>query len=238
MMRRLPVLALAAFVALSACGNDKSGGLLGGVPVKALAQAALAQAGIGQGAATPAAAPVAPDAAQIAESRRVLEEAGTPLYIIQNKSLGFLAYFGKWGQNGDVETWSTQDYTAVSLRDGVVVATRGFGADIMSADLPPLSVIRTGTGATRRVYDYNDAADQMLRYAFTCTLSAQSGVALTLIGKTYRTRLVQETCVPADGKAAAGFVNSYWFDEAAKLRQSSQLLAPGIENLLLQRIID
>ncbi|MEJ6403685.1 YjbF family lipoprotein [Yoonia sp. 2307UL14-13] len=38
------------------------------------------------------------------------------------------------GQNGDVETWESRDGVQVVLRGGVLVATRGFGFDLMSAE--------------------------------------------------------------------------------------------------------
>jgi hypothetical protein len=198
-----------------------------------LAQATLAQIGLGKKA--PPAAPAAPpDPAQVAASRKLLEDAGNPLYIIQNKSLGVAAYFGKLGQNGDVTTWSTPDYTSVSLRDGMVVATRGFGPDIMSLSGPSTAVISKGTGTTQRSYDYLDAADQIQTWRFDCQVKRAAAETVTLIGKDYRTQRVDENCSGAHGT----FTNSYWFDQEAKLRQSSQLLVPGIENLLLQRIID
>jgi hypothetical protein len=219
---------------LSACGNDSNAGLLGGLPVPALASAALAQVGIGgkPAAATAPAAP--PDPKAVAAARKVLEDAGIPLYIIQDKSLGVLAYFGKLGQNGDVVTWSTTDYTSVSMRDGMVVATRGFGPDIMSSSGPTTDQIRRGKGTTARSYYYLDAADQQQRFDYSCTLSQAGTETVVLIGKTYRLRRVDETCTGQQGK----FLNSFWFDGEAKLRQSSQFLAPGIEDLLLQKIID
>lgn len=225
--------ALLGLLLLAACGNDSNTGLLGGLPVKALAQAALAQVGIGKPAA-PAAAPAAPDPEAVAAARKALEEAGTPLYIIQAKALGFATYFGKLGQNGDVVTWSTKDFTTVALRDGMVVATRGFGPDILSAEAPTTAQVQTGTGTTHRRYYYLDAADQRVEMSYDCQLSRAGTETITLVGKSYAARRVDETCSGERGS----FVNSFWFDKEAKLRQSSQLLAPGIANLLLQRIID
>jgi Group 4 capsule polysaccharide lipoprotein gfcB, YjbF len=229
-------LALVAVLALTACGNDTSAGM-GGLPIKALAQATWAQVSgsakrdAAAAAATPAAAP---DPAAIAASRKALEDAGVPIYIVQAKSLGFIAYFGILGKNGDVTTWSTPDYTAISLRDDLLVATRGFGPDIMSSSGPEIDVLRAAKGPTQRSYFYLDGADQTRRLDFDCNLTAAGSENLTIIGKTYPTKRVDEACSGPSGS----FTNSFWFDTDAKLRQSSQLLAPGIENLLLQKIID
>lgn len=229
---RHPLMAAVAglcLLALSACGNDGNAGLLGGLPIKMLAKAALGRQ------AAPAPAPTqAPDPATVAASRKMLEEAGTPLYIVQNPDLGLLAYFGQYGRNGDVETWATPDFTSISLRDGMVVATRGLGSDIMSAKAPATAEVAGGTGMTRRSYYYIDAADQTQRFDYGCILSDKGREKVTLIGKEYDLRRVDESCSGQQGS----FVNSYWFEGEAKLRQSSQHLVPGIANLLLQRIID
>ncbi len=235
MTKRLGLLA-AGLVALglSGCGNDMNAGLMGGLPIKALMQSALAQVGIGGQAQAAAAPAAAPDPAQVAASRKMLEDAGLPLYIIQNKDLGLLAYFGKLGQNGDVVTWSTPDYVTVSLRDGMIVATRGFGPDIMSSVAPTTAQIARGSGATHRRYYYLDAADQIQRFDYQCLVRDAGIEVITLIGKDYRTHRVDEACSGQQGS----FVNSFWFEGSTKLRQSSQHLAPGIANLLVQKIID
>jgi hypothetical protein len=233
MKQRHPWLAGLLLLALAACGNDKSAGALGGIPVKDLAKASLAQVGLGpKPKAAPPAAP--PDPAQVAAARKMLEDGGIPLYIIQSKGLGLLAYFSKLGQNGDVITWSTQDYKSISMRDGMIIATRGLGPDIMSSYAPTTDAVRRGTGTTRRVYYHLDNADQSVRQDFDCELKVAGMETITLIGKPYRTRRINESCTGPSGS----FLNSFWFDGRAKLRQSSQHLAAGIENLLVQKIID
>lgn len=220
-------------LALAACGSDKSAGMLGGIPVKELAQATLAEVGLGP---KPKAAPPAtpPDPALLAAARKMLEDAGTPLFIIQSKSLGLQDYFSTLGQNGDVVTWSTQSYKSISMRDGMIVATRGLGPDLMSSFGPTTAQVQRGKGTTQRSYFVNDAADQGQRLDFDCHLKDAGTATISLIGKPYSTRRIDEACTGQSGS----FVNSFWFDGRAKLRQSSQHLAMGIDNLLLQKIID
>lgn len=233
MKHRAPWFAALLLLALAACGNDKSAGALGGIPVKELAKATMAEIGLGPKPA-PAAPAAPPDPAQVAVARKMLEEGGIPLFIIQSKDLGLAAYFSKLGQNGDVITWATQDYKSISMRDGMIIATRGLGPDMMSAYAPTTDAVRRGTGTTRRVYYWLDAGDQKVRADFDCVLNDAGRETITLIGKPYSARRISETCTGASGS----FVNVFWFDGRAKLRQSSQHLAAGIENLLLQKIID
>jgi hypothetical protein len=218
---------------LAACGNDQNAGILGGIPVKELATASMAEVGLGP---KPKPAPPAPppDPAQVALARKTLEDGGIPLFIIQNKSLGLAAYFSKLGQNGDVITWSTQDYKSISMRDGMIIQTRGLGPDIMSSYAPTTEMVRRGTGTTKRVYFSLDTADQKVRQDYDCVLQYAGMETITLIGKPYSARRINENCSGQSGS----FVNVFWFDGRAKLRQSSQHLAVGIENLLLQKIID
>ena len=218
---------------LAACGNDKAAGVLGGIPVKELAQATLVEIGLGPKpkAATPA---PPPDPALLAAARKMLEDGGIPLFIVQSKTMGLQDYFSKLGQNGDVITWSTQSYKTISMRDGMIVATRGLGPDILSTYAPTTEAVRRGTGTTQRSYFVNDAADQGQRLDFDCQLKDAGMQTISLIGKAYGTHRIDEACTGAAGS----FVNSFWFDNRAKLRQSSQHLAMGIENLLLQKIID
>lgn len=233
MMQRHTWAAGLLLLALAACGNDKSAGVLGGIPVKDLAKASMAEIGLGP---KPQAAPppTAPDPAQLAEARRVLEEGGIPLFIIQSKDLGLAAYFSKLGQNGDVITWSTTDYKSISMRDGMIIQTRGLGPDIMSSYAPTTDMVQRGTGTTKRVYFSLDNADRSVRRDFDCVLTNTGTDQIDVIGKLYSARRIEEACTGPSGS----FVNVFWFDGRAKLRQSSQHLAPGIENLLLQKIID
>ena len=233
MRYRHPALTALLLLALAACGNDKTAGALGGIPVKDLARASMAEIGLGP---KPQAAPppAAPDPVQVAAARKLLEDGGIPLFIIQNKDLALAAYFSRLGQNGDVITWSTQDYKSISMRDGMIIATRGLGPDIMSSYAPTTEAVRRGTGTTRRVFFSLDAGDQNVRRDFDCVLNAAGTETITIVGKPYAARRIDETCTGQSGR----FVNVFWFDGRAKLRQSSQHLAAGIENFLVQKIID
>lgn len=228
-----PLMAGVLLLALAACGNDKSAGVLGGIPVKDLAKASMAEIGLGPKPPPPP-PPTAPDPAQVAQARQVLEDSGIPLFIIQSKDLGLAAYFVEHGRNRDVITWSTQDYKSISMRDGMIIQTLGLGPDIMSSYAPTTGMVRRGTGTTKRVYFSLDNGDRSVRRDFDCVLTDTGTDQIDLIGKLYSARRIEEACTGPSGS----FVNVFWFDGRAKLRQSSQHLAAGIENLLLQKIID
>ena len=220
--------ALFALLVLAACSSDKAKPDL---PLKDLAKAVLQRViGGGSSAATPA----APDAATIAAGRKLLEEAGKPVILITDAGTGLAGFMGVLGENGLVQTWATPDYLTIGLRDGVLISTRGFGADLMSAEAPDLAVLASASGQYHRSFYYLDGADQTQVYGYDCRLDTAGAAQITLLGKAYETRLVTEKCSGKQGD----FENEYWFDAAGLLRQSSQMRLQGVENLQLQRIID
>jgi hypothetical protein len=62
-----------------------------------------------------------------------------PMIMVVAPDVGVAAALLQVGRNGDVVTWQTADGVQISLQRGVVVATRGLGYDVMSADVgsPP-----------------------------------------------------------------------------------------------------
>ena len=220
-------LALAALL-LTACSSDKAKPDL---PLKDMAKAVL-QRVIGGGAAT--SAPAAPDAATVAAGRKLLEEAGKPVILMTDAGTGLAGFMGVLGENGPVQTWATPEYLTLGLRDGVLISTRGFGADLMSAEAPDLAVLAAANGQYQRRFYYLDGADQTQVHAYDCHLVAAGAAQITLLGKTYETRRVTEKCSGKQGS----FENEFWFDASGALRKSIQMRLQGVENLQLQRIID
>ena len=223
-------LVIAVSASLAACGNDPNSGV-SDVELGAALKATFARIKNGP----PVTGPVtAPDAATIAAGREVLQAAGQPIYMVNDPGTSVTAFMAPLGENGGVITWANSDYLTVGLRDGVVVATRGFGADMMSANAPTAVQLSNGAGTYQRQFYYLDGADQTQIYSYTCNLSVNGADTITVLGKSHKTRKISETC---EGKQGS-FVNQFWFENEHYLRQSSQLRVQGVGNLLLQRIID
>lgn len=226
--RTMTALLAAASLWLIGCGNDLAAPA---VPIKAILKAQL------DGPSPPAAAssaPAAVDPAVLAEGRRVLAEGGKPVISVADRSLGLATFMVPLGQNGDVVTWANPEYQTIAMREGVILATRGFGRDLMSAEVPTAAYLRAGRGSHRRVHDVLDGADQTQRQVFECSLSISNPETIAILGFSYQTRRVDETCTGAAG----ALTNSYWFDATGQIRQSRQVRAVGVENLHLQAIID
>ena len=224
-MQRFIALALSALLGLAGCGSDSDSADLQ-VPIKAIVS------GLTPAAARASLTQMNPAAAQAL--RAELEAAGKPVYLVVNPGQRFEGLMTPIGQNRDVTTWGSPTGEQISLRGGLLVASGGFGPDLMSSAGPDLARVRSGQGATTRSYYYLDGGDQRKAFDFACTLAAPGAETITILGKSYATRKVTESCTHPLGS----FVNIYWFDNRLILRQSRQVVTLGMESLLLQRIID
>lgn len=160
-MTRRAALLLTALTALGACGNDT-----GRAEALRAVATSLAQAG-GE-------APSGPAADEIARSvspavREVFGDAR--LLVVTLEEPGVSSFLAESQTSGGVVTFASLDGITFSFRGGVLVATRGLGFDLMSADASGLRPL-LGTGGTyRREHRYLDGEDRITARAFTCEVT-------------------------------------------------------------------
>jgi hypothetical protein len=94
--------------------------------MKKVALMALALAGACAGEPPDIRSTITPDA---------IAATSEPLLFVELTETGQQVIMALTGRNGDVVTWSTADGQSISLQGGVLVATRGFGFDLMSAEV-------------------------------------------------------------------------------------------------------
>ncbi|OZA04916.1 MAG: hypothetical protein B7Y02_16015 [Rhodobacterales bacterium 17-64-5] len=174
------------------------------------------------------------DPAAVAAVRQGLEQAGTPVVLVRVARFGYANLMGPYGQNGAVTTWASNSSQTVALQDGILVATRGFGPDLMSARVPDLAQVRRASGYFHRGYAALDGADQSHLLEYDCTFAEAGRENIDVFGKTYAARKVTESCEGPD----MVFQNAYWFDQIGVLRQSDQHATAGLSTVRLQRIVD
>jgi hypothetical protein len=219
---RLAALMLALGMTVSACGNDKDANA-GARIIKDVGTLLVART---KGGGAPAAAP--------AITRAQLAAFNSPMIMAKLPATGITSFFVPYGRNGDVETWASPEGQTLSFRQGILIATRGFGPDLMQSAGPTIGQIASGSGSYSRIYEYLDGADQNLRRKFDCSLSGHGSATITVVERQHTTRLVRETCV-GNG---ADFTNEYWFEGGNFLRKSNQLLVPEWGVLEIQRVVD
>lgn len=214
------ILAPLALLAAAGCTNDASNSRMRDM------QQVTAQVFRG---APPAPGPVA------LPSRAQLDAAPGSYLLARIEATGGDALMVKAGQNGPVRTWTTAEGTTIALKDGVVVATRGLrGLDLMTADVPALSVLRQGTGSySRRTYTL-DGDDQTVRRDFVCELRNAGAETVVVIERSYPVRHIVESCTGAAGV----FENHYWIEASGSLRKSRQWIGPELGSVELDLLKD
>lgn len=224
---RVMAVLLVAATLLAGCGNDALG-----TDYSAATKGLIGLLNLGKTDAAPTLASL--DQQGIATLRKALEDDGQAIFLVASPSLKYINLMAPYGQNGNVQTWGSTQYETLSLRAGMLVATRGFGPDLMSSSGPDIATIAAGRGMTNRRYYYLDGGDHPRHFDYSCRLNPAGPDSVTILGKVHHTRKIVEACA---GSGAA-FTNEYWFDNGTNLRQSRQMMTPGLANLLLQRVID
>lgn len=163
-------------------------------------------------------------------TRAALDAAPAPLIAMVVESPGAGALLGRIAMNRDVATYATADGVTVSLRDGVLVQTRGLGSDLMSAGVPTAGRLAAG-GSHNRVHHYVGPEDRIVPRSFDCRIADAGGERLTIAQLSYDTRIVAERCTGVDGDT---FENRFWFDNRGKIRQSRQWVGQGVGFVRLQ----
>ncbi len=166
--------------------------------------------------------------------RAGLEEGNQPIWGVKVDKLHYINFMAPYGINGPVQTWASNTYESISLKDDILIATRGFGPDIMSAIVPSLSQVRSARGLFHRVYYYLDGADQPQRVDFDCSFAPAASETVAVLDRTYAAHRVNESCI----NAQSSFENAYWFDPSGSLRQSIQYVSSQAASMQLQRVID
>ena len=137
------------------------------------------------------------------------------------------------GATGQVITWRTGDNASLTTRNGVLIATRGLGGDVLSSD------VRTSRGQPgpssggSHVQLIRGGDEDALRMSLICELSDMGPQTIEIVDRRYATRHLQQRCTGGGG----AIVNEYWVDRSANVVwQSRQWAGPEIGYLRLRRL--
>lgn len=157
----------------------------------------------------------------------VLEKLGEPVLYTRLLAQGTEAGLLAAGRNGDVTTWLSQDKIALALRDGLVISTRGLGADLMSADVAePLEALRGARRRAVRIHRYIDGERQLVPRSFVCSYTARAPSH----GERAGGRVVVEHCK----SVGLAFENRYWMTAGGAIWKSRQWLGPDTGHIALE----
>lgn len=203
--------ALTALALLAGCG--------GGAGVTVALQSAIAPLVGTQAAPAAASAAASAPAARVdpATSRRVeiaaLGLSGTARQVIDN---------------GVSKSFSGPAGFTYTLRDGMLVSTRGLGPDLMAADArQSRAALRAGGGQAVRVHETLDGLDRIERAEFNCTVSLQGTETVNLGTRQVSARRFDEEC----RGTGLIFTNYYWLDAAGEIVSSRQFVSQSVAYL-------
>jgi len=217
------VVICAAAVALSGCGNDRSDPSAVQSAVANLAKTSLARI-----SGTPPQPGIATQ-----PTRADLEAYGLSILRVVIRSRGADALVTVTDSKGAVVTWATTDGTTFTLRDGILIQTRGLGPDLMSSAAPWPAELTAYGGAYQRAYFFLGDDDQTNRRAYDCTASRIGEETIEIFGRAHQTIHVKEVCIRPEGKIA----NDFWM-EGAVVRKSRQWASPGTGYIEFELAVD
>lgn len=120
---------------------------------------------------------------------------------------------------GDVTLWSSSDGAQVALRNGFLISTRGFGMDLMSADVPSVADLLDENPGHSRKNTYLDGLDTSVRRNYACVVTPVT--ERTGPEAAYQ---ILETCESDAGRIK----NVFWIDSANRIFRSKQWISSGV----------
>lgn len=148
--------------------------------------------------------------------RALLDGLTTPSLEVRVESRDGLAYVIPLYSRqvpgiGQVDTWTSVDGSQFSFRSGVLLALRGVGDDVTSADRKGSIAFVTGRGGENWQIrlDLQTEAEGIQRHDMTCVGSSDGIQSLEIVEITYRVESLNEICTDTAGRK---IINHYWVD--------------------------
>lgn len=210
---------------LVACGN---------APGREVTGVSVAK-GIFSRIANRGAAPATPDPAQVAQQvANTLAATTGQVIVVSIPNRDALAVMQEIERNGAYTTYGTSDRRSLTLKGGMLTATRGLGNDLMSADVDgPARLIRARQeGRAERVNRHLDGENLTLAPQMICivTPGGQSHITIGTIDSPVTQ--VEETCTSLDETRT----NTYRVSPDGRILQSRQWVSPLNGYIVIQQL--
>jgi hypothetical protein len=211
---------------LAGCGSEKREGrpLIATVGVMAVSSVAEMRARRSGAPATAAAAPTRAD----------IEKAGVPVLRVTIANRGLDSFLTVLDSREEVVTWKTRDGTTFSLRDGVLIQTRGLGPDLMSSNVPTLEQLLKNGGTHQRQYFFLGPNDQPTRRTYECTVTIVGTEEIVIFERTHKVTHAKEDCARSQGSKLS---NDFWI-EGQTVRKSRQWASALTGFIDFERVVD
>jgi hypothetical protein len=222
-MRFLSGLAAGAILALAGCsGGDASSGA-GLQMIKGALSPKQADAKL-------------PNEQQLAALiQRSLSATDAPVAFVALPKREAITIMPRIERNGAYDTHGTSDRRSLTMKHGMLTATRGFGEDLMSSDVEPsLALVRaTKAGTVQRKQRYLDGENQTIVLETTCQVMPGGTVQYQGGDLDRRVVKVQEVCEAQ----TTSFTNSYQVDPATgRILMAQQWVSPLNGAILIRQL--
>lgn len=216
---RLLALCIAS-IGVFGCGSDQSN------PAISLNKAIFAKI------ASPAGQSSTSSAAPDTLTRAALAGIGQPVKRVTVENYGAKGLIVNIATNGNVETWSSTDNRVLSMRNGIIIASRGFGGDLMSAVVPQLTQVAKGGQTYQRRHVVLDGEDKPISLYFNCETRTNGATSITVVERSYVTQHITESCSGTSG----GFSNEFWVEHGGILRRSRQWINESVGFVVIEHL--
>lgn len=168
-------------------------------------------------------------------TRQILDAQTQPLILAILPANGTFSSLNRIGENGPVTTWVTPDGATVSFRDGVVVATRGLGADLMTSDMKGTLAALAGRtdGYYQRFQGMLGGQSEIVYRSFQCRVTARAPETVVIVGRAHATTRTEESCVSPE----VAVTNVYWRGTDGTMWKSRQWIGAEIGYLETERLV-
>lgn len=207
-------IAVAALIALVGCGNDPSA-RRGTDALKDLAK--IMAAGLKKSDQPEV---TAPDPLAMIDNTLARLPGHALQFVLQEKT-GAFAIASVYGTNGSHVTWVTPNKRTMTLDRGMLVATRGLTADLMSVEDGGAAhlVSSRQSGTVVKGYRYLTSSEEIALLELTCAIERGAPAQVNSGEISTQTILMTENCRTSAGHK---ITNSYWVDDAGRVIQSVQ----------------
>jgi hypothetical protein len=161
-----------------------------------------------------------------AEVAKVQVDPDAPMIDVTIPSLGVAGSMARIALRSDVSEWRSADGIGLTLQGGQIIATRGFGPDLLIADAESAGpALRRGHTEFSRTMHWLDGENHDRSEVFACTLQLAETQA------TSTERVLSETCTGPQRT----FTNTYAVSgTSGTLIRSKQWVSPGLGHIHVQ----
>ena len=140
---------------------------------------------------------------------------------------------------GRITVWRTGDNVTLATRNGVLIATRGLGGDMLSSSVPVRGTAAGPGGSGRKVHMIRARDNKAVPVQLSCSLADLGPETIEIVSRRHSTRHLQERCTATGDSGGGQVVNDYWIAPDRRLVwQSRQWAGPEIGYLQMRRLIE